>query len=319
VTKRYITYISAILLPVTVATLLAWFGNGLREPFDPPLALWEKPVLEAVEFRSVDDMESYFRKVSYTWIPASGASVPPIEVSAIPADISKVKEVSRKKSIFFRALLPLVLEENDLILRQQSKLLALQLKSFDQWTPNEHLWFSELLDWYRLPIQSPDQVLFSELLARVDSIPTELVLAQAANESGWGTSRFARIGNNLFGMWTFNDKNGLIPKQRAKGEKHAVQVFASLRESVRAYMRNLNTHKAYQSLRESRMRSREQGKELDGRLLAQGLLRYSIRGKDYVDELQSMIRTNQLATVRAVSLRLAQEGLDSEFPQRTKL
>lgn len=307
--KRYVTYSSALLLPVLAAFALAFLGNSLREPFDPPLTLWQKPKLEPVRFVSVEAMEAYFQRISYTWIPAPGANVPPIELSAIPAGIGQVKDVPRKKSIFFRMLLPLIIEENNFIQAQRSVLLNLSQKfvSMDKWTPNERLWFSELLTWYRLSEQQPDQALFAELLSRVDSIPADLVLAQAANESGWGTSRFARAGNNLFGMWTYNEKKGLIPKNRAKGEKHAVRIFASLRDSVRVYMRNLNTHAAYQLLRDSRTSFRSQDKALKGWKLAQGLLKYSTRGKNYVAELQSMIKSNQLELVVLLSLRLAAE------------
>jgi len=302
--KRYITYGSALLLPVLAAFALAFLGNSLREPFDPPLALWQKPKLEPVQFTSVEAMASYFQKISYTWIPAPGASVPPIELNSIPAGIAQIKDVPRKKSIFFRMLLPLIVEETNFIQAQRSLLLNLSQKVMSEWTPNERLWFLELLTWYRLSEQQPDQVLFTELLSRVDSIPADLVLAQAANESGWGTSRFARAGNNLFGMWTYDEKKGLIPKNRAKGETHAVRIFSSLRNSVRVYMRNLNTHSAYQLLRDSRASSRSQGKKLEGGKLAQGLLKYSTRGKDYVTELQSMIKSNQLELVTLLSLRL---------------
>ncbi len=305
--KRYVTYGSALLLPVLTALALTFLGNSLREPFDPPLALWDKPKLEPVRFVSVEAMESYFQQISYTWIPSPDANVPPFELNAIPAGIGQIKDIPRKKSIFFRMLLPLIIEENNFIQTQRLLLLRLSQKVMSEWTPNERLWFLELLIWYRLPEQQPDQALFSELLSRVDRIPADLVLAQAANESGWGTSRFARAGNNLFGMWTYNEKKGLIPKNREKGETHAVRIFSSLRDSVRIYMRNLNTHRAYQLLRDSRALSRSQNKALDGWTLAQGLLRYSTRGKDYVAELQSMIKSNQLKLVTLLSLRLAAE------------
>ncbi|VAW83902.1 hypothetical protein MNBD_GAMMA16-1156 [hydrothermal vent metagenome] len=303
--KHYVAYGSAILLPLLIAFILVFLGNSLREPFDPPLMLWNTPQLEPVQFVSVEAMESYFQQISYIWIPAPGASVPLIELSTIPAGIGQVKDVSRKKSIFFRILLPLVIEENNFIQAQRSLLLKLSQKLTSEWSANERLWFLELLTWYRLSEQQPNPALFTELLSRVDSIPTDLVLAQAANESGWGTSRFARAGNNLFGMWTYDEKKGLIPKNRAKGEKHAVRIFSSLRDSVRVYMRNLNTHTAYQLLRDSRALSRSQGKEPEGWKLAPGLLKYSSRGKNYVAELQSMIKGNQLALVTLLSLRLA--------------
>lgn len=133
-----------------------------------------------------------------------------------------------------------------------------------------------------------------ELMRRVDVIPTSLVLAQAANESGWGTSRFAREGNNIFGQWCFDEGCGLVPNARGEDASHEVRAFASVDAAVRAYFRNLNTHPSYEDLRTLRASMRMQGLPLNSMVLARGLTRYSERGMDYVKELQDMIRINDL-------------------------
>lgn len=136
--------------------------------------------------------------------------------------------------------------------------------------------------------------LAKELVRRVDVIPTSLVLAQAANESGWGTSRFAREGNNIFGQWCFDEGCGLVPNKRGEDASHEVRAFASVDAAVRAYFRNLNTHPSYEDLRTLRASMRMQGLPLNSMVLARGLTRYSERGMDYVEELQAMIRVNEL-------------------------
>jgi Bax protein len=132
------------------------------------------------------------------------------------------------------------------------------------------------------------------LLIRVDVVPASLVLAQAANESGWGTSRFARQANNLFGLWCFTPGCGLTPKNRDKGLKHQVAKYDSVQESVAAYLHTINSHFAYTHLREIRATKREEDLHPSGLVLAEGLLRYSIRGIEYVRDIQRLIEANQL-------------------------
>ena len=141
------------------------------------------------------------------------------------------------------------------------------------------------------------------LLDRIDIIPADLALAQAANESAWGTSRFSRVANNLFGEWTFIPGQGIIPEGRPEGETYEVQKFATVYDSVRSYLHNLNTHSAYKHLRQLRAESRVSGKSPEGLKLAEGLLRYSTRGEDYIKELQAMIRSNKLNRFASAKLR----------------
>lgn len=137
------------------------------------------------------------------------------------------------------------------------------------------------------------------LLNRVDIVPLSLVLAQAANESGWGNSRFAKQGNNYFGQWCYQKGCGLVPKKRARGAHHEVKKFPSINASIASYIHNLNTHPSYQLLRDIRATERKQHKTLDGLSLAMGLKHYSERGEAYVRNIQAMIRRYHLTSLTA--------------------
>ena len=132
-----------------------------------------------------------------------------------------------------------------------------------------------------------------QLINKVDIIPEALVLVQAANESAWGTSRFAQQGYNFFGLWCFRAGCGFVPKNRNHGAVHEVAKFSQLAEATYTYMRNLNRHPAYQNFREIRSQLRTEQKPITGLALSQGLEKYSERGQDYIEELQQMIRFNR--------------------------
>ena len=133
-----------------------------------------------------------------------------------------------------------------------------------------------------------------ELLRRVDVIPVSLAIAQAAEESGWGTSRFAQTGNALFGQWTVASDIGIVPEDREDGMTHKIKAFDNLAQSVAAYMRNLNTHRAYREFRQKRQGQRQWGEALDGHALASTLLRYSQRGDKYVKSIRTIMNANGL-------------------------
>ena len=133
------------------------------------------------------------------------------------------------------------------------------------------------------------------LLHRIDIIPSSLALAQAANESAWGKSRFAREANNLFGIWTYDEDKGLKPRNREAGKTHLVRIFDDYGDSVRYYMHLLNSHPAYADLREIRVQLRTARQTIDGHSLASGLDKYSAKGKEYVDLIKSLIRQNEWA------------------------
>lgn len=219
--------------------------------------------------------------------------VPRIFLSSLPDDIDETPEVAERKEMFFKTVLPLVLKANEELAADRRRLwkiqyrsrLGLKVDALDQ------IWLDGLAQSYG--VRRND---IAALLDKVDVIPPSLALAQAAEESGWGRSRFAKEGNALFGQWTFSDKHmGLDPEERDDGETHRVRAFENLTQSVKAYMKNLNTHRAYRGLRILRSNMRSKGSPLDGYLLVSALTRYSARGDDYVVALRSLMEANGLS------------------------
>ena len=215
----------------------------------------------------------------------------PTEI-AVP-DFSGISDVKEKKNTFFNFMKPLVEEENQRILAYRQKVMELSNKPAISASDNEFL--IKLAQRYGMKdIEKTDGAFFEELLVRVDIIPVSLALVQSANESGWGTSRFALQGNNFFGQWCFSKGCGIVPGSRPKGQTYEVRKFEDVAASVRSYIHNLNTHFQYEGMRELRENRRLSGQPVTGPILAQGLYGYSIRGIDYVEELVSMIASNDL-------------------------
>ncbi len=251
------------------------------------------------------DLESEFNRYSYQ-IDTLENGVPPLILQNLPGDLNKIQSSKHRKSIFFKALLPMILLANDEIRVERKKLLIINQQIATKKSLNrqqQHILVT-LSKRYKINLNrtQPEKTI-NKLLSRVDIIPEDLVLAQAANESAWGTSRFSRVANNLFGQWTFTPGQGIIPKNRPEGATYEVRKFSTVYDSVRSYLLNLNTHSAYQQLRNLRTASRVNGQSPKGLKLAEGLLRYSTRGEKYVKELQAMIRTNQLSRFNTVKLR----------------
>ncbi len=216
----------------------------------------------------------------------------PIQAQA--PDFQAITDVKARKKAFFEYLSPFAKEKNDLILADRERLTAL-LKKAGKLSKKEVAWVSKLRKDNKLKVltQYAKQDL-QALLSRLDIIPTSLVLAQAANESAWGTSRFATQGNNYFGQWCFRKGCGLVPVSRDNDADHEVRKFHDARESVFAYIDNLNTNSAYKKLRNTRANLRQQGDVITGLALAQGLEHYSQRGQAYVKEIISLINYNKL-------------------------
>ncbi|MDQ7004506.1 MAG: glucosaminidase domain-containing protein [Ghiorsea sp.] len=210
-------------------------------------------------------------------------------VSSIP-DLRGEKDVKTKKRRFFNALRPMVEQENQRIANQRQWLINLKEKGSR--SGNDQQMLSKLLKSYRLSENKDGSVPWDKLLKRVDTVPLELVLSQAANESAWGTSRFARKANNLFGQWCFSKGCGLVPARRNAGSTHEVASFSSPQLSVRSYLRNLNTGRVYKDLRNIRAQARAEGKTASAHDLAAGLIKYSERGHEYVKEIRAMIKYN---------------------------
>lgn len=200
-------------------------------------------------------------------------------------DYSTVKNTSEKKQVFFNTLRPIIENQNQFIRDNRQHVLFARKHNTDL------EWLKNIAEKYKIEWDSNNPP-WEQLLVRLDTIPIELVMTQAANESAWGQSRFAQQGNNLFGQWCFKKGCGIIPGQRDSGSKHEVKKFDTINMSVASYMHNINTTRAYKELRTIRAQLRSQNKPVDATTLATGLLRYSSRGKEYVKEIQSMIKTN---------------------------
>ncbi len=223
----------------------------------------------------------------------------------LPADFAATLDAEERKARFLELLLPLVEQENGRVLETRKRLLRLLESRQEGGEPSDadSRWLETLARNYRVngdPGESQDARW--ELLKKVDAIPTSLALAQAANESAWGGSRFARDGQNLFGIWTYDKTKGIVPKRRNPGKKHLVRRFEDLNESVRYYLHTLNSHPAYKKLRELRDKARQQGEAPEGILLAEGLVKYSAKGLDYVRTIQDMIEDNGLDSYDGIIL-----------------
>lgn len=225
---------------------------------------------------------------------AALASLPPLPSwanGALP-DFSRFQDTTEKKAAFFSFLYPRIVLANSRILIERDYLKGLADK--DTLTSQEHSWLTWQSERLRVDAEPGSDQQFALLSKRLDVVPPSLILAQAANESAWGTSRFATEGNNLFGQWCFSAGCGLVPQSRKDGASHEVETFSSPYLSVEAYIENLNRHPTYQLLRDIRLQDRRNNTPLSGLELAQGLLGYSERGEDYIKEIRAMIHYNNL-------------------------
>jgi uncharacterized FlgJ-related protein len=260
---------------------------------------------ERFEFTSYTEVGELFEELNYTpeaWA-AGIREVPRVYLTTIAPRwrdrVSAEVTVLEKKRIFFRSLAPLVLRSNEFILRDRARLEQIRAS----WTGPEGLdaddrqWLAELAVAYGVAEDveaAVDQAVLDELMLRVDIVPVSLALAQCAEESGWGTSRFAAEGNALFGQWSWGGK-GIKPLQQREGMgDYRIAAFETPLQSVMAYMRNLNTHAAYAGLRVRRAELRAKGERMSGWELAKTLDKYSERGPAYVESLHGIMRVNQL-------------------------
>jgi Bax protein len=238
------------------------------------------------------------KDVSEDIISLNGLHIAPLESSrkAVP-EFSGYADVTQKKHAFFAYLQPEIQRQNKIVLKEREMVFALQELFIQQQEFNKHQQevFNNLAKKYRF---SSDKALSVEqtletLIRRVDTIPEALILVQAANESGWGASRFAQQGYNFFGLWCFKKGCGFVPRLRNDGAEHEVAKFTDLSHAVMTYIRNINRHYAYKELRVIRQELRQADKPVTARALAVGLSSYSERGQEYIDELLSMLRVNR--------------------------
>ena len=212
--------------------------------------------------------------------------------------VKSVSGLSGKKQAFMTTLLPYIEQENRRLLglRNITAGMLSKLESGTALSASDQQQINKLANKYRVkgdPLV--DETARGELLRKIDIIPSSLALAQAANESAWGESRFAQEANNLFGIWTYDQDMGLKPNNREQGKTHLVRIFDDFDESVRYYMHTLNSHPAYEKLRTIRQQLRASNQVVDGHKLAAGLEKYSAKGQAYIDLIRSLIMQNEWA------------------------
>ena len=212
--------------------------------------------------------------------------VKPVALDSFPREIKMIENTNKRKEFFIQIVLPLILQENNNIRLDRKRLFSIINKSNN--SDLEKKWLNKKYKQYGIPSKD-----LSTLKIRMDEIPVSLALAQAAKETGWGTSRFAQEGNALFGQWTWSGE-GLKPKEADENKGHKVMKFNVLQASVRAYQRNLNTHKTYKEFRLARAQLRDAGESLDSIILSQYLDKYAETGQEYVKILQKIINQNDL-------------------------
>ena len=212
--------------------------------------------------------------------------VKPVALTLLPQEIKMIENTKKRKEFIIQIVLPLIIKENSNIRIDRKNLFKIINKSNN--TNLEKKWLGKKYKQYGV---APGDL--SSLKIRMDEIPVSLAIAQAAKETGWGTSRFAQEGNALFGQWTWSGE-GLKPKDAKAGEGHKVMKFNVLQASVRAYQRNLNTHSTYRDFRKARAELRDLGKPLDSLELSKYLNKYAETGNQYVEVLQKIIKQNKL-------------------------
>ena len=212
--------------------------------------------------------------------------VKPVALTLLPQEIKMIENTQQRKEFFIQIILPLILKENNNIKLDRKRLFTIINKSSN--SNLEKKWLKKKYKQYG--VNNKD---LSTLKIRMDEIPVSLAIAQAAKETGWGTSRFAQEGNALFGQWTWSGE-GLKPKDSDKSEGHKVMKFNVLQASVRAYQRNLNTHSSYKDFRQARAKLRDKGEPLDSLILSQYLNEYAETGNQYVEILKKIIKQNNL-------------------------
>jgi Bax protein len=220
--------------------------------------------------------------------------VKPIYFTQFPKDLDELTNTRLKKETFIKIVLPLIVAENERILADRAKLKLVVVKKFT--TDLEKQWLRQKLLEYKVKKGNME-----ELMTRMDIIPNSIALAQAAKESGWGTSRFALEGNAIFGQWTWSGQ-GIEPLDRASNTNHKILKFPILRASVKAYQNNLNTHKSYSNFRDKRLTMRKKNKKISGLELTETLKNYAQTGSEYTKILIQIIKQNRLTDFETVRL-----------------
>jgi len=267
-------FIKVVILSVLVIALVAPFTFMKPKYKLPPVVVIVEKVKPVVEEKVIE-------------LPLHNVKIP---------DFASIRDTKTKKRQFFHYIYPAIAKENAQISALRAEVSAMMEALFleENLLAKQETLLNNLIKKYKVSKKYSTLQQLSELLLRIDIVPIELVLVQAANESAWGTSRFARIGLNFFGMWCYKKGCGMVPGGRDVGAKHEVAAFNSVEHAVQRYLHNINTNSAYSVFRTIRGQLRAQEQPLSPQVLATGLLRYSIRGTDYVLEITEMIRHNQV-------------------------
>lgn len=218
-----------------------------------------------------------------------------VKIGPLP-DFASFTDTQLKKAAFFNYLRPAVEQQNQLRLKTRTKILTLQasLQAGNTLSKKEAVFLEKLYQFYKVKSELSFDEKMHVLTRRVDIIPESMVLSQAAMESAWGTSRFAREANNLFGQWCFSKGCGIVPSKRGEGKSHEVAKFVTVDDAIASYFRNINTHSAYSKVRSIRALARENNQQPSGYNMVAGLLKYSAKGQKYVDSLRSLMKSNKL-------------------------
>jgi Bax protein len=268
-------------------------GLDLRNLFEDVFKLDDLPS-DTVRL-SAATIEQLFKDTNYTLKEVRNTKlVKPIVLSLLPEEMKKIESTRKRKNLFIQIILPLVIEENNKIKLDRRKLFSILNKNHN--TDLEKKWLNSKFKQYG--VLNKD---LSTLKVRMDIVPVSLAIAQAAKETGWGTSRFALEGNALFGQWTWSGE-GIKPAGADDNATHKVMKFKILKSSVRAYQRNLNTHSSYKQFRMARAELRDNKAKLDSLLLVNYLDKYAETGKEYTKILKQIIQQNSLMDFDDVKL-----------------
>ncbi len=253
---------------------------------------------------TTSEIDSLFKEVKYNLKDVRKTKlVKPIDIGLLPNEIKNIGNTKKRKNMFIKIILPLIVKENNKIRIDRKRLFTILNKNSN--TEIEKKWLEKKYKQYG--VRQND---LSTLKIRMDEIPVSLAIAQAAKETGWGTSRFALKGNALFGQWTWSGE-GLKPENAEAGKDHKVMKFHSLKLSVRAYLRNLNTHSSYKNLRKARTELRNKNKQLDSVILAKYLDKYAETGNQYIEVLKKIIEQNNLKDFDEARLLPSSKDLES--------
>lgn len=296
-----------------VALVAVTFGVTLPRPADPatapalpsaaalPVTRAALPLLapggRIVGPSSAKQLQQTFEDLAFDLddIRGRAGTVPRLRVTVLPGDLGRIADIDRRKSIFLRTALPLVLMASEEVRQDRMRILEIQAKRVRGVAlyPPERRWLAVMAAHYEVAQND-----FENLLRHVDTVPASLALAQSIEESGWGTSRLAQEGRALYGQRTWSARiAGLVPVRRADGKTFRVRSFVNLLDSARAYLFNLNTHPAYADLRAERARLRAARRPLSGMHLAAFLSRYAETGDAYIVHIRRLIRGNRLAAL----------------------